>query len=103
MYKSSFIELMIAQSSQCSSLGLIQTDVTIRGENLEGNVQLASATPEIRNPTYRSMILSTVYKENLVCIAVDEAHYLKLWVAKFRSAFYLIGDLRSIIPLFFFY
>ena len=48
------------------------------------------------------MLLSTVCKENLVCIAVDEAHCVKLWGAQFRSAFNQIGDLQSIIPLFFF-
>ena len=42
--------------------------------------------------------MSPIYKEMLVCVAVDEAHCVKLWGAQFRLAFSQIGDLRSIIP-----
>ena len=43
-------------------------------------------------------MLSSVYKEKLVCIAVDEAHCIKVWGAEFRPTFAEIGNLRSIIP-----
>ena len=43
-------------------------------------------------------MLSSVYKEKLVCIAVNEAHCIKVWGAEFRPTFAEIGNLRSIIP-----
>ena len=39
-----------------------------------------------------------MYKEKLVCIALYEAHCIKVWGAKFRPTFAEIGNLRSIIP-----
>jgi len=50
------------------------------------------------NKTYRSMLLSPQYQQNLVALVIDEAHCVKTWGDSFRKAFAEIGDLRSIIP-----
>ena len=46
-----------------------------------GEVQLVYISPEsiICNPRYRGMLISDVFKENLVALAVDEAHCVKTW------------------------
>ena len=48
---------------------------------LRGEVQLLFISPEsaINNSVYINMFLSHPYKENLVAIAVDEAHCVKTW------------------------
>ena len=42
----------------------------------EGKVQLLYVSPEsiVRNMQWRDRLLSSVYRENLVAVAVDEAH-----------------------------
>ena len=81
-------------------IGYTQTSAQVKRAVLNGEVQLVFFTPEsiILNRTFRSMLLSSVYKENLVCVAVDEAHCVSMWDAEFRPAFAAIGNLRSIIP-----
>jgi len=44
------------------------------------------------------MLLSAHYKEKLVALVIDEAHCVKYWGDKFRAAFAMIGDLRSLVP-----
>ena len=44
------------------------------------------------------MLLTRVYKEQLVALVVDEAHCVKIWGDEFRLAFAHIGGLRSVIP-----
>ncbi len=48
---------------------------------LRGRVQLVFISPEalLHNRMYRSMMLSEVYKQHLVVLAVDEAHCVKTW------------------------
>lgn len=77
-----------------------QTSVEIKRKVLTGEVQLVFVTPEtiIENPTYRNMLLSSIYRKKLVCVAVDEAHCMKVWGTDFRPTFSEIGDLQSIIP-----
>lgn len=99
--------LMMDQSTKYNSCGLkaefigsTQTNALSKSKVLKGEVQLVFATPEviIQNTTYRNMLLSPHYKERLVCVAVDEAHCVKVWGEQFRPTFSQIGDLRSIIP-----
>ena len=44
------------------------------------------------------MVLFIRYKEDLVALVVDEAHCVKLWGERFRTAFSELGTLRSLIP-----
>ena len=76
-------------------VGEAQTDLSCKERVLSGEVQLVFITPEniIENKVYREMLLSSVYQENLVALAVDEAHCVKSWGDQFRS-FARIGDLR---------
>ena len=47
----------------------------------EGKHQLLYVSPEslICNPLWREVLSSSIYKENLVALAVDEAHCVKHW------------------------
>ena len=48
---------------------------------MDGGIQLLLISPEslICNDKYRQMLLSPVYKKNLVAFVVDEAHCVKTW------------------------
>ena len=97
---------MMDQRAKYSPKGLIteyiaqQTDKDARTRVLNGEVQLVFITPEslLNTPEYRNMLLSTPYSKNLVGIAVDEAHCVKLWDSEFRPVFSQIGDICSIVP-----
>ena len=62
-------------------VGESQDDPTAIKNVLRGMVQLVFISPEalLRNRTYRSMLLSSVYKQHLVALVVDEAHCVKTW------------------------
>ena len=79
-------------------IGEAQTDPSVCGKVLRGEVQLVFITPEnlIENLTYRKMLLSSRYKDRLVVLVVDESHCVKL--DQFRKAFALIGSFRSLLP-----
>ena len=66
---------------------------------LQGCVQLVYFSSEslINNYKYRKMLMSPVYKDNLVALVVDEAHCVKTWCDEFWMAFAEIGTLRSLI------
>lgn len=98
---------MMDQCAEFTSRGLIaefvgeaQTDKAVISAVLDGKVQLVYITPEnvIENPKFRNMLQSTVYKENLIALVVDEAHCVRMWGDQFRRAFSLIGNLRSLVP-----
>ncbi len=98
---------MIDQTTKYNSCGLktefigsAPTSSSSKSSVLRGECQLVFASPEtiIENSTYRNMLMSPKYKEKLVCLAIDEAHCVKIWGEKFRPTFSEIGDLRSIIP-----
>lgn len=48
---------------------------------LRGEVQLVYASPEtlILEPKWRELLRQTVYQNNVVCLAVDEAHLVEKW------------------------
>ena len=97
---------MMDQHTRFSSRGLstkfigeAQTDPSVCGTVL-GEVELVFITPEnlIENRTYRKILLSSMYKNRLVVLVVDEAHCVKLWGDQFRKAFALIGSLGRLLP-----
>ena len=81
-------------------IGEAQLDRDVVRRVLTGDVQLVFISPEsiISNPSYRNMLLSSKYKNNLIALVVDEAHCVKTWGDEFRTAFANIGDLRSLLP-----
>ena len=62
-------------------VGESQDDSTARTRVINGEVELIFISPEniICNLQYRNMLLSPVYKERLIGVAVDEAHCVKTW------------------------
>ena len=79
---------MMDQKEKFLSLGLrvefvgeAQTDKAASRCVINGEVQLVYISPEniLRNPKYRQMLMSAIYKEILIGIAVDEAHCVKTW------------------------
>ncbi|XP_065893522.1 ATP-dependent DNA helicase RecQ-like isoform X1 [Dysidea avara] len=104
---SPLIAIMKEQAARFSALGISaefvgedQTDPRVKSRVLRGNVQLLFISPEnlLCNWVYRNMLLTDQYKKSLVCVAVDEAHCVKTWGDKFRTAFAQIGEVRCLIP-----
>jgi len=62
-------------------VGEAQTDSAVINRVLKGDLQLLYISPEnlLNNDKYRSMLLTTQYKENMIALAVDEAHCIKTW------------------------
>ena len=62
-------------------VGEAQTDPSAKVRVMNGEVQLVLISPEniLCNCNYRNMMLSAVYKEKLIGVAVDEAHCVKTW------------------------
>ena len=62
-------------------VGEAQTDAAVVDRVLQGDLQLLYISPEnlLNNPKFRSMLLTAKYKDNLVALAVDEAHCVKTW------------------------
>ena len=96
---------------------------------MDGEVQLLYMSPEIilSSPTWREVFRNYNFQENIVCLAVDEAHLIEKWCAgatfyyyvvmvfmlgkikmqhhytlcrgeKFRTDFSHIGEVRSLFP-----
>ena len=62
-------------------VGEAHTDKAVVAKVLRGNLQLLYISPEnlLNNRNFRSMLLSSHYKNNLVALVVDEAHCVKTW------------------------
>ena len=62
-------------------VGELQHDLQSLHSVKEGKVQLLYVSPEsiLRNTQWREMLLSDIYKANLVAVAVDEAHCIAQW------------------------
>ena len=63
-------------------VGEAQTDASAGQRIIKGEVQLIYISPEniLCNNKYHQMLSSAVYKNNLIGIAVDEAHCVKTWL-----------------------
>ena len=59
----------------------MQDDKDVIRRVLDGHVPLVLISPEnlTSNPIFRNMLLSRVYKENIVTLVIDEAHCIKTW------------------------
>lgn len=82
---SPLISLMMDQVAKLSARGLkatyIEGDQSQTKEVEAGAFQLVYISPEsmISCPHWRDMFRSEIYRENLVCLAVDEAHLVEKW------------------------
>jgi len=82
-------------------IGSTQSSFERKRKVLNREFQLVFAPPEtiIENPTNRkrNMLLSSENKQKLICVAVDEAHCVKVWGTEFRPTLAEIGKSCSII------
>ena len=62
-------------------MGEAQDDPNAIKKVLSGCIQLVFISPEsiISNSAFRNMLMSTLYKERMVALAIDEAHCVKTW------------------------
>ena len=62
-------------------VGEAQTDFSVKEKVVQGKIELVFISPEniLCNSSYRNMLRSSVYKDKLVAVAVDEAHCVKTW------------------------
>ncbi len=62
-------------------IGKAQKDECVRTAVFNGEYQLVYMSPEamLLNLRWREMFRSPVYQENVVCLAVDEAHCVEKW------------------------
>ena len=58
-----------------------QRDERVRAGVVHGDYQLVYMSPEamLLNLRWREMFQSDVYQNNLMCLAVDEAHCVEKW------------------------
>ena len=78
-----FIQVKSFQSKgvKAAFVGKDQTDEAIKSGVVAGDYSLVYMSPEsmLTNLKYREMFRSTVYQENLICLAIDEAHCVEKW------------------------
>ena len=103
----------VAAGISTKSVGEAQKNPAAWKKVINGQIQLVYINPEniICNCQYRQMLRSSIYKENLMEVAVDEAHCIKTWFEmsaypvrfcdsrrdEFRKAYACLGQLRSIV------
>lgn len=91
---SPLISLMVDQRDKFSDLGLSAEYVaeirepSVMAEVMHGGYQLLYVSPEslIRNPLWREILSSALYKDSLVAFVVDEAHCVKHWSVSFLAS-----------------
>ena len=68
---------------RCASVGKHQTDTAIRDGVRNGEYQVVYMSPEsmLTVLSWREMFRSELYLENIVGLAVDEAHCMEKWLA----------------------
>ena len=74
-------EKLKAKNVNVEFIGEAQMDYSVKDKVIQGKIELVFISPEsiLCNSNYRNMLRSSVYKHNLVAIAVDEAHCVKTW------------------------
>ena len=85
---SPLVALMMDQKKKCIEIGISAEFISethcdierVRGIK-EGTSQLIFMSPEslLNNRRWRDVLLSRVFTDNLVCIAIDEAHCVPKW------------------------
>lgn len=74
-------EKFVGRGIAAEYVGEAQQDKEVVSRVLKGEVQLLLISPEnlLNNRKYRSMLLTSRYKEKLVALVIDEAHCVKTW------------------------
>ena len=72
-----------ARGLEAALIGKAQKDEAVREAVAHGKCQLVYMSPEamLLNLRWREMFRSDVYQNNLVCLAVDEAHCVEKWLS----------------------
>ena len=70
-----------ARGLKTAHVGKIQKDLKVRVDVEEGKYQLVFMSPEalLLNLTWREMFRSSIYRQNLAGLIVDEAHLVENW------------------------
>lgn len=83
---SPLVSLMVDQvrhmtERRVSAIYVGDCDDKSEAEVCDGVYQLVYLSPEalLTNETWREMLLSPIYQENLIAVVVDEAHCVKKW------------------------
>lgn len=104
---SPLVALMIDQKEKFTSIGINTDFIAKAHHNLntvkrikEGTSQLVFISPEslLNNTQWRDVLLSDIYQNNIVCLAVDEAHCVPKWGNSFLETYRRVGEIRSLIP-----
>ena len=58
-----------------------EADSETRGDISQGAYQIVFVSPEslLKDTEWRDILQSPIYQENLICVAIDEAHCVKKW------------------------
>ncbi|XP_063436992.1 ATP-dependent DNA helicase Q1-like [Mytilus trossulus] len=82
----------------CAYLG--DMDDKVKLKNIEnGLVPILLMSPEsLFSGKWRNLLTNKVYQCHLSAIVIDEAHCVEEWGNKFRTDYYRIGELRSLVP-----
>ena len=75
------VSIFSSRGLNCEFVGTYQTDANAVLKVKNGDCQLIYISPEsmLAVPYWRQMFQSTVYQDNLVCVIIDEAHFVEKW------------------------
>lgn len=85
-------------------VGSEQDDMAVNDAVFKGQYQLVFISPEslIRNLRWREMLRSDVYQQNLVGLAIDEAHCVTKWYVILLFVLYFLSlSLVASFPRFY--
>ena len=79
----SMVEEYRSRGLKAGCISMDVKDAQIKDEITLGNYSLVFFTPEaILNPSWRSVLLSKPYQDNLVAFVIDEAHTVYKWLVQ---------------------
>ena len=77
------VEEYRSRGLKAGCIGMDVKDAQMKDEITLGNYSLVFFTPEaILNPSWRSVLLSKPYQDNLVAFVIDEAHTVYKWLVQ---------------------
>ena len=76
---------MIDQKSKLLPRGLKCEFVGGRSLDRQSAISFYKPRKPLGNPTFRTMFLKKIYKDNLVALVIDEAHCVKTWLVNMST------------------